>query len=468
MLNYLKRRFSSTELINEIQSGMRFGGQQEQQTAQSQLAQRPPQDYKYLPEEARKQTVEEMCMQGAAEGQGRGPRIPFPSAPSSPTKQASASGSGYGGAGSGGFMNTVTGQLTKAKHLFSTETLNSIISDVKVPGVVGGSKCKILLVIDHPLTDWAKYLHKRKIDNEWDIRVEQAQLNDISITAYPDQGCAVTVQDGRSARSQARTFKPDFVLIRQGLGAATQHYENLITGLMFGAVPCMNSVEAVYNMRNKAWLFSNLLKIQKRVGANEFPLIMRSYQAKSQALQPDFQMPVTVRLGGDSARECEVRVEDAALFQSLMSLANNTQRYATTEPCIQSICEVFIQKIGPFTKAFIRKPISNPSLGSSGSTVLEKIPVTPKFNQWITEISQLFGGLDMCAVKALQDANGDYYIQDVYGSDFLLLGDGQEEDRARIAELLIQKLEYVHKMSTGNSRTNKYVIAERTNGELSK
>ncbi|KAM3183346.1 hypothetical protein ACTXT7_010511, partial [Hymenolepis weldensis] len=151
----------------------------------------------------------------------------------------------------------------------------------------------------------AKYLHKRKIDNEWDIQVEQAQLNDISITAYPDQGCVVTVQDGRSARSQARTFKPDFVLIRQGLGAATQHYENLITGLMFGAVPCMNSVEAVYNMRNRAWLFSNLLKIQKRIGVNEFPLIMRSYQAKSQSLQPDFQMPVTVRLGGDSARECE-------------------------------------------------------------------------------------------------------------------------------------------------------------------
>ncbi|VDN97049.1 unnamed protein product [Rodentolepis nana] len=286
MLNYLKRRFSSTELINEIQSGMRFGGQQEQQPAQSQSTQRQPQDYKYLPEQVRKQTVEEMCMQGSAEGQGRGPRVPFPSAPSSPTKQASASGSGYGGAGSGGFMNTVTGQLTKAKHLFSTETLNSIISDVKVPGVVSGSKCKILLVIDHPLTDWAKYIPRRKIDNDFDVRVEQAQLNDISISACPNQGCVVTVQDGRSARSQARTFKPDFVLIRQGLGVATQHYENLITGLMFGAVPCMNSVEAVYNMRNKAWLFSNLLKIQNKIGANEFPLIARSYQAKSQPLRP--------------------------------------------------------------------------------------------------------------------------------------------------------------------------------------
>ncbi|VDK41228.1 unnamed protein product [Taenia asiatica] len=342
MLNYLKRRFSSTELINEIKSGVGYGTQQShQQTAPNQKS---TQDYKYLPEEVRRQTVEEMYTQVAAEReQARGARAAFPSAPSSPTKQ-----SPMGIGGGGGFMNTVTGQLTKAKHLFSTETLNSIIGDVKVPGAASGSKSKILLVIDHPLTDWAKYVHKRKIDGDWEIRVEQAQMNDISITAYPDKGCVVTIQDSRGVRSAARTFKPDFVLIRQGLGAATQHYENLITGLLFGAVPCMNSVEAVYNMRNKAWL------------------------------APSFEMPVNVRLGGDSARECEVRVEDTALFQSLMSLANNTQRYATTEPCIQSVCEIIIQKIGPFTKTFMRKPISNPSLGSSGSTVLEKIPVSPR------------------------------------------------------------------------------------------
>nr|CDS22615.1 synapsin [Echinococcus granulosus] len=446
MLNYLKRRFSSTELINEFKSGVGYGTQQShQQTASNQ---KPTQDYKYLPEEVRRQTVEEMYKQVAADSeQTRGARMAFPSAPSSPTKQSSM-GIGGGSVGSG-FMNTVTGQLTKAKHLFSTETLNSIIADVKVPGVASGPKSKILLVIDHPLTDWAKYLHKRKIDGDWEVRVEQAQMNDISITAYPDQGCVVTVQDGRGARSAARMFKPDFVLIRQGLGAATQHYENLITGFMFGAVPCMNSIEAVYNMRNKAWLFSNLLKIQKRLGAYDFPLIARSYQAKSQPLVPDFQMPVNVRLGGDSARECEVRVEDTALFQSLMSLANNTQRYATVEPCVQSICEILIQKIGPFTKAFMRKPISNPSLGSPGSTVLEKIPVSPRFNQWITEVSQMFGGLDMCAIKVLQNSTGDYFIQDVYGSDFILLGDGQEEDRARIAELLLQRMEFANKAAPG-------------------
>lgn len=149
MLNYLKRRFSSTELINELKSGVGYGAQQSHQPAVPNP--KPTQDYKYLPEEVRRQTVEEMYMQVAAESeQARGARTAFPSAPSSPTKQSPM---GISGAG-GGFMNTVTGQLTKAKHLFSTETLNSIIGDVKASGIVSGLKTKILLVIDHPLTDW--------------------------------------------------------------------------------------------------------------------------------------------------------------------------------------------------------------------------------------------------------------------------------------------------------------------------
>ena len=164
MLNYLKRRFSSSELINEIKTGVGYGASQATAGSQQQSmqTQRTTQDYnKHPSEETRKPTVEEIYLQSTADvgGHGRASRMPFPSAPTSPTKQPSMSGAGVGsvsggGGGAGGFMNTVTGQLTKARHLFSTETLNSIISDVKVPGVASGGKYKILLVIDHPLTDW--------------------------------------------------------------------------------------------------------------------------------------------------------------------------------------------------------------------------------------------------------------------------------------------------------------------------
>lgn len=46
-----------------------------------------------------------------------------------------------------------------------------------------------------------------------------------------------------------------------------------------------------------------------------------------------------------------------------------------------------------------------------------------RFHRWISELSQMFGGLDMCAIKAIQDTTGDYHIQDVSSSMCLLLRD---------------------------------------------
>uniref|UniRef100_A0A0X3PGP7 Synapsin n=1 Tax=Schistocephalus solidus TaxID=70667 RepID=A0A0X3PGP7_SCHSO len=443
MLSYLKRRFSSTDLqedSSEIRSGGGYVGAKTSQPSMGATGgTQAIRDYQYLPpNEAR--SGGRMSEDGyrsnhtpqpsTAVPTGRTGGVSFPSAPNSPTRSGS---SGLG------FVGTITGQLSRTRQLFSTETLNSIISDSKLQPPRG--KYKILLVIDHPATDWAKYLYKRRICGDWDVHVEQAQFSDICISAFAEQGCVVTIQDNKGGRSSPKSFKPDFVLIRQGLSATPQHYENILTGLFFGGVPCINSTEAVYNMKNKAWLFGHLLVLRKKLGSTEFPLVSRSYQTKCQPITPDFPLPVTVRIGGDMTRECEVQAENVSLFQSLMNLANTTQRYATTEACLNTVCDIYIQKIGNYFKAFVRKPMVNSSLSSPGSTILEKIPLTSKFAMWINEVSSLFGGLDMCSIKVVQDTNGEYFIQDVFGSEFTLLGDGQEEDRMRIAELVLQKME---------------------------
>ncbi|BHF58230.1 Asparaginyl-tRNA synthetase, cytoplasmic (Asparagine--tRNA ligase) (AsnRS) [Sparganum proliferum] len=443
MLSYLKRRFSSTDLQDDSPEtrpgGGGGGGYAGAKPSQSSLGAvggtQAIRDYQYLPPNevrggGRMSEDGYRSNHTAQTTTGRSGGVSFPSAPSSPTRSGS---SGLG------FVGTITGQLSKTRQLFSTETLNSIISDSKLQPTRG--KYKILLVIDHPATDWAKYLYKRRICSDWDVQVEQAQFSDICISAFAEQGCTVTVQDNKGGRPSPKSFKPDFVLIRQGLGATPQHYENILTGLVFGGVPCINSAEAVYNMKNKAWLFGHLLMLRKKLGPAEFPLVTRSFQTKCQPITPDFPLPVTVRIGGDMTRECEVRAENVTLFQSLMNLANTTQRYATTEPCLNTVCDIYIQKIGNFFKAFVRKPMVNSSLSSPGSTILEKIPLTSKFAMWINEVASLFGGLDMCSIKVVQDTNGEYFIQDVFGSEFTLLGDGQEEDRMRIAELVLQKME---------------------------
>lgn len=55
--------------------------------------------------------------------------------------------------------------------------------------------------------------------------------------------------------SPSRSFKPDFVLIRQHAFSMTQNedFRNLIIGLQYGGVPSINSLASIYNMCDKPW-----------------------------------------------------------------------------------------------------------------------------------------------------------------------------------------------------------------------
>lgn len=55
--------------------------------------------------------------------------------------------------------------------------------------------------------------------------------------------------------SPCRSFKPDFVLIRQHAFSMTQNedFRNLIIGLQYGGVASINSLASIYNMCDKPW-----------------------------------------------------------------------------------------------------------------------------------------------------------------------------------------------------------------------
>ena len=96
-----------------------------------------------------------------------------------------------------------------------------------------------------------------------------------------------------------------------------------------------------------------------------------------------------------------------------------------------------------------------------------------RFKMWVDEVSQLFGGLDMCSVEAIHGKdNRDYIIEvnlfrsnaciphtkstvkqsaefsinykqyvQVNGSSLALLGESQEEDRRLLSDLVLAKME---------------------------
>ncbi|RXG69622.1 hypothetical protein Avbf_04598, partial [Armadillidium vulgare] len=53
----------------------------------------------------------------------------------------------------------------------------------------------------------------------------------------------------RNSAKVVRSFKPDFVLIRQNLKDAGENYKNILLAFKFGGIPSINSLTAIYNFQ---------------------------------------------------------------------------------------------------------------------------------------------------------------------------------------------------------------------------
>lgn len=92
-----------------------------------------------------------------------------------------------------------------------------------------------------------------------------------------------------------------------------------------------------------------------------------------------------------------------------------------------------------------RKSVSGNWKANIGSALLEPIPFNDRYRKWIDDVSDLFGGLDICSLEGVIGKDGREFIFKVRGSDMALLGDTQEEDRKNIVELIIQRMNAICK-----------------------
>ena len=253
-------------------------------------------------------------------------------------------------------------------------------------------KKTVLIIGGDPKVDWDGLFKDRTLIDGTPVEAIKTTWDSIVLNGYSEGGCVVTCT-GRSD-----TIQPDIVLVRGALrGAYPTDHRNILIGFAFCGVRCVNSARSLWLCQDKPLVYAALRDVQRRLGADRFPLIPQSYWPGWRSVTFADGFPLVAKVGTVHAGLGKMKIanqQELHDFRSVLAMQGN---YATGEPFIDWDYDFRLQKIGPHCRGFRRT--SDVWKGASMASRDNDEPLTELQKLWLDEVSAALG---MDVIKQIQ------------------------------------------------------------------
>jgi len=249
-----------------------------------------------------------------------------------------------------------------------------------------------------------------------------------------------------SFQKQERTFKPDFLFIRNfPTDLHSLEFRNELIGLLMCDIPCVNPIQTVLLTMDRPVAYAELLKIRKRLGPEKFPLVPLQYHCNNalgtkRSTIEIKHWPVVIKVGSTHAGYGKIIVHNKVEYEDLIGILALEKRYFTVEGFIEHEYEYRIQKIGNHYRTFKRNSDTHWK-SNHGNIKFEAYQIQDKHKEWADECAKMFGGLDIFAIDVLHTKDGKEYILEINDGACGLWWEVEQEDLRYMKDCVIQKMD---------------------------